>query len=302
MPTPRGGGVAIVLTLTAGVMLIYWGQYLDAGLMLTLVGGGLAVAIVGLFDDLRSVSVFLRLIVHLLAAAWAVQNLSDGPLLQIGSRVVELNGVWHIVCILAIVWVVNLFNFMDGIDGLAASEASFIAIGFALLSALAGAAAGLPLIAIVLAASCLGFMYWNWPPARVFLGDVGSGYLGYVISVLALSAAIENPAALFAVLILGAFFFVDATATLARRLLRGERAFAAHRSHAYQWLARRSGSHRKVTVLVTLVNVAVLLPLAVWSTLRPSEAVWITVGALLVLLVALLWFGAGRAETTGGKE
>src|SRR5262249_277790 len=169
------------------------------------------------------------------------------PPLLFGNHLIELGAAGYVVALLGIVWVLNLFNFMDGIDGIAASEAVFITCIAALVGLIRGWPAEVPAASWVLAFASAGFLCGNWAAARVFVGDVGSGYLGYVIAVLALASARTDPVALWAWLILGGVFFVDATMTLARRCLRGERVLEAHRSHAYQWLARRWGSHSKVT-------------------------------------------------------
>ncbi len=128
------------------------------------------------------------------------------------------------------------------------------------------------------------------------MGDVGSGYLGFVIAVLALADAHDHPGAIWTWLILGGVFFVDATVTLARRLARGERPYEAHRTHAYQWLSRRWGSHRKVTLAVLAVNVCWLFPIAWWAASSPTQAWWLTIVALLPLVVLALAAGAGRPE------
>lgn len=128
------------------------------------------------------------------------------------------------------------------------------------------------------------------------MGDIGSGYLGYVIAVLALAGATTNSAEIWICLILGGVFFVDATVTLVRRLARGDRVHQAHRTHAYQWLSRRWGSHRKVTLSVLGVNGFWLLPLA-WAASRfPAHAWWLAVVALSPLVVVALIAGAGRPE------
>jgi Fuc2NAc and GlcNAc transferase len=141
---------------------------------------------------------------------------------------------------------------------------------------------------------CCGFLLWNWPPAKIFMGDVGSGYMGYVIVVLALAAARENPAALLVWLILGGVFFCDATVTLVRRLIRGERVYQAHRNHAYQRLARRWGSHRAVTVAVIIVNLAWLFPCAWLASVYPGRAAWIVIIALAPLTLSAFLAGAGQ--------
>jgi Fuc2NAc and GlcNAc transferase len=191
----------------------------------------------------------------------------------------------------------NLFNFMDGIDAIAASEAAFVAAAGALLGVVSGSMPGVSAVALAFAATCCGFLVWNWPPARIFMGDVGSGYLGFVLSVLALAAARDNSAALWIWLILGGVFFVDATVTLVRRLVRREHLHQGHRSHGYQWLARRWGSHLRVTVAVLAVNVFWLLPCAAFAALHPSQAATATCVALAPLVVIALAAGSGRPES-----
>jgi Fuc2NAc and GlcNAc transferase len=300
-PTPRGGGVSIVLVASAALAALGLFGLLHRDLLLALVGGGVAVAIVGFLDDHRSLPASVRLAVHFGAAWWALIWLGGIPPLRIGAQTVQMGWVGSVLAVLGIVWTVNLFNFMDGIDGIAACEAVFVACAGALLTLIAGHASDVPAVSLAFSAACLGFLLWNWPPARIFMGDVGSGYLGYVIAVLGMAAAHESPTALWAWLILGGAFLVDATVTLVRRMLRGEPVHEAHRSHAYQWLARRWGSHRKVTVAVTVLNLIWLLPCAVLVTVHPDHAVAI-VGVALVPIVALaLAAGSGRRENGSSK-
>ena len=292
-PTPRGGGVAIVIANSMALGVLVWFRAVSSDLLVALVGGGLAVALVGFMDDRRKLSAGVRLAVHVVAAVWALLWLGGFPPLRLGGHIVALGWPGQVLGVLGIVWVLNLFNFMDGIDAIAAGETTFVAWCGGLLAA--GASAGAA--AFVLGAACLGFLRWNWPPARIFMGDVGSGYLGYVIAVLALAATRENPVALWAWLILGGVFFVDATVTLLRRLLRGERVYEAHRSHAYQWLARRWGSHAKVTCAVMIVNVLWLLPCAVFATRRPSlAAATVIVAFTPLVLVAIATSGRREAN------
>jgi Fuc2NAc and GlcNAc transferase len=172
----------------------------------------------------------------------------------------------------------------------------FVLVTVGVLGALGGESVKMSAVGLLIGASCAGFLLWNWPPARIFMGDVGSGYLGYVIAVLALAASRESPASLWTWLILGGVFFVDATVTLARRLLRGERVYEAHRSHAYQWLARRWGSHKSVTMTVTAVNLLWLLPCASFAARYPQWDLWTVLVALIPLGVGAIAAGAGRRE------
>jgi len=295
VPTPRGGGIAIVLVVSAAGVALWLLRRIDLALLMALLGG-LAVAVVGFIDDRQHLKAGPRLLVHAAAALWALAWLGGLPPVQLGEHLHSGGAAGYVLGVLGIVWVLNLFNFMDGIDALAASEGAFIAFGGALAAALVSVADVAWQPAVVVGAACCGFLLWNWPPARIFMGDVGSGYLGYVIAVLAVAATRTDPVALLVWLILGSLFWADATVTLARRVLRGERAHAPHRSHAYQHLARRFGDHRRVTLLATAINLCWLLPWALYAELHPSRALGCTLAALLPLLVLVYLAGAGRPE------
>lgn len=295
IPTPRGGGIAIVVALGGALCALALLGQVDSRLLLAL-SGALAVAWVGFVDDRRGLSPAVRLLVHFGAAIWALMWLGGLPPLQIGDRVVEFGWMGYVLGALGIVWTLNLFNFMDGIDGIAASEAVFIAWASVLLAFAAETSPAAAAVALAFGAACLGFLVWNWPPARIFMGDVGSGFIGYCIAVMALAWARENPVGLLVWLILGAVFFVDATLTLARRSFRGEPIYAAHRSHGYQWLARRWGSHRRVTLCVTALNVVWLFPCAYAAMLYPARAYWIAVLSVVPLVAIAFAVGCGRPE------
>jgi Fuc2NAc and GlcNAc transferase len=295
VPTPRGGGVAIVLAVSAAAAGLWLLRRIDLALLMALLGG-IAVALVGFIDDRRPLRAAPRLLVHVLAALWALAWLGGLPPVQLGGQLHSSGAGGYVLGVIGIVWVLNLFNFMDGIDALAASEATFITWGGALAAVVAAASDATWQPALAVGAACCGFLLWNWPPARIFMGDVGSGYLGYLVAVLAVAATRTDPAALLVWLTLGGLFLVDATVTLARRLLRGERAHTAHRSHAYQQLARRFGRHRRVTLLAIAVNLCWLLPWALYAELHPGRALGCTLAALLPLLPLVLAAGAGRPE------
>ncbi len=293
--TARGGGLSVVFATIVGVIALAITGVVSKHLLVAIAIGGGMVALVGFLDDRYSVRPGVRFVVHAGAAFWALIWLGGLPPLLFSDHLIQLGAIGYLIGVLGIVWALNLSNFMDGIDGIAASEAVFVAGAGALLSA--GGRAGVTDAAAVFACACAGFLIWNWPPAKIFLGDVGSGYLGYVIAILALAATRESPIALWAWLILGGVFFVDATVTLLRRLLRGERVYEAHRTHAYQWLARRWGSHAKVTCAVQMVNVLWLLPCAVLATRRPSLAAATVIFAFAPLvLVAIATSGRREAN------
>ena len=188
---------------------------------------------------------------------------------------------------------INLYNFMDGIDGIAGVEALCVSGLGGLLLAWSGLA-GLSSVAMALAAASAGFLVWNWPPAKIFMGDAGSGFLGFVFGVLAISSAKERPWLLWPWLILLSVFIVDSILTLLRRVIAGERWYEAHCSHAYQHAARRHGSHLRVTLTVAAINVAWLFPLAwgacIWAAVGPVVA---AVAAAPLICIAVC-YRAGR--------
>jgi Fuc2NAc and GlcNAc transferase len=283
-----------VIAATIGFIGLFLMNVLGLPQLIAL-SGALAIAAVGFLDDRYQLSVRIRLFVHIIAAAWAVFWLGGMPSLQFGDYLVELGYVGFPLAVLALIWALNLFNFMDGTDGIAASEATFIGGVGGLTMAVHGYSPS-GVAALVFAAACCGFLVWNWPPAKIFMGDVGSGYLGFVVGVLALSATRENPASLFVWLIAAAGFLVDATVTIIRRLLRGERVYVAHRSHAYQWLARRWRSHKTVLLLVIALNVVWLLPCALLAAKAPSDAIWVACFAFFPVVIGVIVAGGGRAE------
>jgi Fuc2NAc and GlcNAc transferase len=295
IPTPRGGGLAIVLAMVAVLAAQYWMRRSSESVLAAL-AGGLAVAAVGFRDDHHPVSAGVRLLVHVAAAAWAVWWLGGLPPMQIGEHLVGFGRFGALFGVLGIIWVLNLFNFMDGIDGIAGSEAAFIGIVGGAFALAQPGHEGIAVLSLAFGGASIGFLCWNWAPARIFMGDVGSGFVGFFIAVLAVGIAQENPSGLLVWLILGGVFFVDATVTLVRRLARGERVYLAHRSHAYQRLSRRWRSHSKVSLAVTGVNLGWLLPWAVVANFYPSLAIWCVLAALGPLTGLAIALGAGRDE------
>ena len=285
--TPRGGGGAIAVAVT--VALAWWsligGASGSASLMGSLIGG-LVVAGIGFLDDHRHVPPPIRLVGHLVAAALAVASLggtSFGGLLGAGLAVVF------------VAWFINLTNFMDGIDGIAGVQTLTVCAAGAVLARMIAPGTGLWFEPAVLGAASIGFLVWNWPPARVFMGDVGSGYLGFMVAVLTLRAAEMAPVLGWCWLILSGVFIVDATFTLARRAARRDRLFMAHRSHAYQHLALDWG-HRRVTLLVAAINVCWLAPLAFLVALGYVNGAIGLLLAYMPLIAGALRFGAGSVS------
>lgn len=295
VPTPRGGGVAIVLgfllmlPVVAGMDLLPW------PLTWALLGAGAGIAVLGFLDDHGHIAARWRLLGHFVGAAWALFWLGGLPPLALFGFTLDLGWVGHGLAAVYLVWLLNLYNFMDGIDGIASVEAICVCLGGALLYALLGQP-GLALAPLLLAVAVAGFLCWNFPPARIFMGDAGSGFLGIALGVLSLQAAWVAPQLLWSWLILLGVFIVDATFTLLRRLLRGDKVYEAHRSHAYQYASRQFGKHLPVTLTVGALNLFWLLPIALWTGLGGLDGLLAVVIAYVPLVCLAVKYRAGELE------
>jgi UDP-N-acetylmuramyl pentapeptide phosphotransferase/UDP-N-acetylglucosamine-1-phosphate transferase len=255
LPTPRGGGLAVVAAILLG-----WLALIGLGLVprasLPILFGAVLLAAVSWLDDVRGLPPAARLIAQLAAVAVALAFLTQtpaGPVFQ-GWLPGWLDAVGTV---LLWVWFINLFNFMDGIDGLAGSEAAAIGLGLLLFATIGvGQDPGLAALGAAIAAAAAGFLVWNWAPARIFLGDVGSVPLGYLLGFLLLEQAARGHWKV--ALILPLYFLADATITLMRRLLRGERVWQAHREHFYQRAVQRGLGHAAVVHRVIAADIVLI--------------------------------------------
>ncbi len=292
-PTPRGGGVAIVVTFLLGLAYLSWRDMVPSATAIALGGAGAWIALIGFWDDHGHIPARWRLLAHLLGAVWAIAWLGGVPLIELGGRSYELGMAGNVLAVLGLVWLLNLYNFMDGIDGIASVEVISVCLGGILISHFAGGGELMPFFALLLAAVA-GFLVWNFPPARIFMGDAGSGFLGMVLGIFMLAAGHHDARWLWCWLILLAVFIVDASWTLARRLLRRERVYEAHRSHAYQHAARRAGRHLPVTMGVVAINLLWLTPLAMLVALAIIPPIWGMLLAYVPLCMLAARLGAGR--------
>lgn len=280
--TPRGGGIAIVaVTLLACTLLWPWAPH-----ELAFVVGLVSVAAVGWIDDHRPLPASLRLWVHVMASALFVSALPrEGE---------AIGAAWAVgaVQVFLLVGAINFWNFMDGVNGLVASQSLFVALLLAALLVLGGDGAT-GLVALALAGACLGFLPSNFPRAKIFLGDVGSGGLGFACGALLLQAqavgALDALGALVAMSVIG----IDASLTLMSRIARGRRWYHPHREHLYQWLVRRGRSHAETTLLYLAWNLIIVLPVLVLMRQHPAWSNALGVAALAAGTLA--WFAGKRA-------
>jgi Fuc2NAc and GlcNAc transferase len=292
-PTPRGGGLAIVVAFSVALCLWQWVVGMSDSLKWALAGAA-PVAAVGFWDDHGHVSARLRISIHLLAAVWAVLWLGGAAQIAVNGSGVEVGHLGSIMAVVGIVWMLNLFNFMDGIDGIAGSEAVFVSGAGAALSWFSRDMGSQAPLLMFFSAACGGFLVRNWPPARIFMGDVGSGFVGFAIGVFILVSATREGLSLVVWLLLTAVFLVDSTYTLIKRVATGQRWAEAHRSHAYQHATQLFGSHRIVTLAVWAINLCWLLPLAAAAVYWPKAELYLFAVGYLPLLILVQRFGAGE--------
>ncbi|OGT37966.1 MAG: hypothetical protein A3F11_03070 [Gammaproteobacteria bacterium RIFCSPHIGHO2_12_FULL_37_14] len=252
-PTPRGGGLSIVIIFTLTSAYLAFQNLIPLNLFYALCGG-MIIAAIGWIDDVTPTHPLWRAIVHTIAALWAIYWLNGFPYLK-----------WepfsYFVGVLTVVWCVNLYNFMDGIDGLAGAQGLFISLGAAFALKWIGTPE-LSILCFFLATTIAGFLTWNWPPAKIFMGDIGSGYLGFVFAVLAISTANMGLLPLSFWCVISAVFLCDATFTVLYRAYCNKPWYKAHREHAYQRLIQGGASHQAVTLSILFVNIFILFPTA----------------------------------------
>ncbi|MBO9552006.1 glycosyltransferase family 4 protein [Pseudomonas sp.] len=295
VPTPRGGGVAIVLTflLSIAALMLSGAEHINT--LVALGGGGALIAIIGFMDDHGHIAARWRLLGHFFAAGWILVWMGGLPPLQVLSWTLDLGMLGSLVAAIYLVWLLNLYNFMDGIDGIASVEAITACLSAAFLYWLTGFD-GLAVLPLMLAAAVAGFLYWNFPPAKIFMGDAGSGFIGIILGGLSLQAAWISPTMFWCWLILLGVFIVDATYTLARRLLRGDKVYEAHRSHAYQFASRQYGRHLPVTLAVIALNLGWLLPVALCVVQFGLDGLLGVIVAYIPLVALAVRYRAGELE------
>ncbi len=292
LPMPRGGGVAFVIAVLVTVPYLENARFLAPSGSVALVSAGVFIATLGFLDDHGHVPSFWRLLGHVVAGVLALYWVGGIPQLTFGVIVLTPGILANIFALFYLVWLLNLYNFMDGIDGLAGIEAFSVCLGMAMLYALTGDQ-GLMVLPLLLASGVLGFLCWNFPSARIFMGDAGSGFLGFILGVLSIQSAHVNPLFFWSWVILLGVFIVDATYTLLCRMFRLEKIYQAHSMHAYQHASRRFGRHQPVTIAVLLINLIWLMPIALGVGLGMLSPVWGVCMAYAPLIALAIFFKAG---------
>lgn len=294
IPTPRGGGVAVVVSYILGVMLLIYLDYLSQHVGLTLIVSGFIIALLGFFDDHGHINSMFRLAIHFMVAIGVVVSLGGFSEVKIFNNFL-LGFSANIIAVLFLVWLLNLYNFMDGINGIASVEAITTLMSMAVIYFIFNIQLNIEILWL-LSACAFGFLLWNFPKAKIFMGDACSGFLGLTLGILALIALKENLALFCAWIICLGVFIVDATFTLIRRVSSGYKMYDAHRSHSYQILSRKWNSHTPVTLLVAGINILWLLPVAYWTvTLSNYPEIGVVI-AYLPLIMIVIYSKAGVSD------
>lgn len=271
IPTPHGGGIAIAITWIIGLFYLYYNEGIDSQLFFALLAG-LIISFISFLDDIYELSAKVRLIVQSLVAITGLILLGGLNTIDFGFFIIDNQIVTNIFAFLLIIWFINLYNFLDGINGYAGSEAVFLSFaGFIIFS---------DSHFLILMVSVLGFLFWNYNNAKIFMGDVGSTLLGYTIAIFALYYTNNNSLNLWIWIILFSLFWYDATITLLRRKINKEKLSVAHKKHAYQRLTQSGWSHLKVTNFSIIINLIILMFLIFISSIIVN----------IILTIILLFF------------
>lgn len=278
-PTPHGGGLPLLLAFALGFTLAApWVFELN-----WIFFAAIFLMFVGVFDDVRGLPVTVRFLLYTLVGI-------SSALVLLSFQSDSITGLWVVKLLglsFAIVWALNLYNFMDGIDGIAATQCVLASLGAAFLANTHGDAAAYTLFCLLLAASALGFLVWNWAPARLFLGDAGSIPMGYLLAGLAGYGAVQGFVSFAVWSVLLAVFIGDASWTLTARLLTGQKLSQAHNQHAYQRLSRYWGSHQLVVLLLLGLYVFWLFPIAWLLHHSPENGVYLVILAYIPIALGM---------------
>ena len=286
VPTPRGGGVVFPILLIIYILFLYFTNEFKPLYLYIFLPPVILISLVSFFDDTYQLAARWRFLAQLSAAVYSMVIIGGLQTINLGAFVIDFGWFGYIFIVLALLWSINLYNFMDGIDGLAAVEALFI-FGFG--GYFVWCAGGYVLANIIwsVAAMAAGFLWWNKPPAKIFMGDVGSTLLGFLVILLGLAGEVWYGVPFILWIILYGVFLFDATLTLIRRIMHGDVWYEAHRLHAYQRLQLQQWSHRKILCGIIVVN-SMLAMLVLIGFYLPQYMLFLLMLAITILSICYL--------------
>lgn len=273
IPTPRGGGLAIAITWFAAITYLFFREKIEANLYYALLSGA-ALCIISFIDDVYTLKSLPRFITHALVAAYALYKIGGIANIDLGFGVIPDSIFLNIIAFIGIIWFINLFNFVDGIDGYAASESVFVSLTLFLFLKND--------LLLVLTMAVLGFLPWNWDKAKIFMGDIGSTLLGFTFSILAIYYNNTGQFSIFNFLILTSLFWFDATYTLYKRFKNKEQLIKGHKKHLYQRIVQYGYSHQKMVIIAMFINLLFLL--LAWQAYQFNQYILLFFCINLILL------------------
>jgi UDP-N-acetylmuramyl pentapeptide phosphotransferase/UDP-N-acetylglucosamine-1-phosphate transferase len=278
-PTPRGGGMAIVAAWYTGIFILYYFKIIESELFFALISG-FVLAFVSFLDDVITLQPWIRILIQFFTVVCGLYFIDGLKILYINDFKIEMPFAVNLIIIVGAVWFINLYNFLDGIDGYASVEAIAIATGLYLITG--------NLVLLILIFSVLGFLIWNWPKAKIFMGDIGSTQLGYIFVILSIYFNNNLEFNFVGFLILGSLFWFDATITLYRRWRNHEKLSEAHKKHVYQRINQFGYSHQKTIIISIFINL-IFIGLVFLSE-RLNISYFITFSICMVLNVFIVFF------------
>jgi Fuc2NAc and GlcNAc transferase len=264
VPTPKGGGVSIVVLLMMTIMVLSFYDLIDKDILMSLSIGLIIVSIIGLIDDYKNLPILIRAIGYIVAIMISLKYIGELTSVEVNNNSLYLGYSGYIFSVLFVFWLTNLYNFMDGTDGFAGIQTICVSMFIGVILYLSGHMS-LAIILFCVASSTIGFLYWNWAPAKIFMGDVGSCTLGFLFGLLAIYMEKNGIISIVVWIILLAPFIGDATFTLFKRIINREKWYEAHNSHAYQKLYQLGISHSKLAIGLLITNVFIIWPFAYFA-------------------------------------
>ena len=289
-PKPQGGGLAVIIFLTLSLFFLNILGLIEIDQFLFFLVPGLFVAFIGFLDDFIGINPLIRLSVHFFSAFIGLYIIGTFPIISFYDQEFDLGIVGLGIGLLYVVWMTNLYNFMDGIDGFVSLEAISVLCCFSFISYFVFSDPTFSFLLAVICSTIFGFLLLNFPKSQIFLGDVGSCFLGIITALISIHSSQNNPELFWSWLILLGFFIVDSTFTLFIRVFRKEKFYLPHSLHAYQKLTRKLKSHTKTSILLVCVNLFWLAPIAFLVALARIEgvsAILIAYAPLIILVYKL---------------
>ena len=284
MPVPLGGGVVFPVLWIAFLMVLYFIGFIELLYLSVFLPPIFLIGLISFLDDKYQLAARFRFLAQLAAAIYSLFIVSGFPELDLGIMTIHWGWFGYIFMVFVLLWSTNLYNFMDGIDGIAAVQALFV-FGFGGYFVWCAGGSELAIIIWSMASIVFGFLLWNRPPAKIFMGDTGSTLLGFLVVLFAIIGEKKyNVPVLLWVILYGVFWF-DASVTLIRRLINGDKWYQAHRLHAYQRLQLQKWSHGKILLRVVALN-AILVFFSFWAFYFPQHMLLALVGVIIILAIS----------------